>query len=96
MPSAVFSSSSVVAPCRVQVERLVSSRYSDGLASSRPQDWDGREAGVDVVEILGGSHIRLLSSPMQSPPKPGWILMLTGGNEGQGFLWTLYGISRQH
>lgn len=86
---------------RVRVERLISSRYSSKAAAGtcspgveRPDSWDSRVDGTDVVTLDGGETIRLASTPMQSPPKPGWVLMLTGGDAGVGFTWTLYGIPR--
>ena len=76
---------------RVQVSRVISSRYA---GDSRPVSWDLRQAGVDTVEVSGGEVIKLASTPMQSPPRPGWVLMLTGGDEA-GYSWTLYGMSRR-
>jgi hypothetical protein len=88
---------------RVQVAELVSSRYeaaADSLCepengrscSARPLSWDERVGGVDIVTTVGGDSIKLFSSPMQSPPKPGWVILLTGGNSTDGYTWTLYGI----
>lgn len=96
MSFAVSTSQTVVPPCRVQVERLLSSRYSAQPHVERPQDWEARRSGLDEVEIVGGATIRLASSPMQSPPKPGWILMITGGDADNGFVWTLYGLALNH
>jgi hypothetical protein len=96
MSLAVSSSQTVVPPCRIQVQRLVSSRYSGQSHIDRPQDWEARRAGPDEVEIVGGAIVRLSSSPMQSPPKPGWILMITGGDADSGFAWTLYGLAPRH
>ncbi len=86
---------------RVRVERLVSSRYSPKATADtcspgveRPDSWDLRMGGVDVITVDGGETIRLASTPMQSPPKPGWVLMLTGGDSGKGATWTLYGMPR--
>lgn len=86
-------------PARLEVVKLVSSRYESGKGSgqvARPADWDERCSGIDVVQVAGGATVRLLSSPMQSPPKPGWVVMLTGGNENEGYTWTLYGLSASH
>lgn len=85
-------------PAKVQVLELVSSRYTgqDGSPSARPADWDSRKEGIDEVRISSGEVLRLYSSAMQSPPQPGWILMLTGGNDSEGYHWTLYGIPRKH
>lgn len=76
---------------RVRVARVISSRYG---SAERPESWDKRLAGIDVVAVDGGETLRLHSTPMQSPPKPGWVLMLTGGTSEQGFSWTLYGMPR--
>lgn len=89
------------------VAEVVSSRYATVGGTScgrfggkagwkRPQSWDARKAGIDVVRSLNGETVKLASSPMQSTPKPGWILVLTGGSEHDGYSWTLYGISRNH
>jgi hypothetical protein len=85
-------------PAKVEVVEVISSRYSGtcDLGAVRPADWDTRKAGVDEVRIASGEVLRLYSSAMQSPPQPGWILMLTGGNETDGYSWTLYGIPRSH
>ncbi|MFN4896940.1 MAG: hypothetical protein ACK5GN_05440 [Pseudomonadota bacterium] len=77
---------------RVCVDAVLSTRYESG---ERPASWDDRVGGIDVVQVDGGETIRLYSTPMQSPPKPGWVLMLTGVGPGQGLLWTLYGMSRE-
>jgi hypothetical protein len=86
---------------RVNVEKVVSSRYCQRGAEQsgmgwpeRPDSWDQRLGGLDVIIVDGGETLRLASTPMQSPPKPGWVLMLTGGDAGQGFTWTLYGMPR--
>ena len=84
----------IVVPHRVQVLRLVRSRYAPVLGAERPASWDARTGGADVIETLDGRQITLVSSPMQSPPKVGWILMLTAGDEAHGFQWTLYGLAR--
>ena len=83
-------------PVRIEVTELLSSRYDERKTTTnlRPLEWERRLAGVDVVRVSGGQSVTLRSSAMQSPPKPGWILMLTGGNETEGFDWTLYGLSR--
>ena len=83
-----------VLPHRVQVARLISSRYGSALRGERPENWDARRGGTDVIETQDGRQISLASSPMQSPPKVGWILMLTSGDEAKGYQWTLYGLAR--
>lgn len=84
-------SQSMEFPHRVVVEHLVSSRYRCGR---RPQSWDLRVEGIDVIRNSAGEELRLLSNGQQSPPKPGWTLILTSGDSSGGFRWTLYGISR--
>ena len=80
-------------PHRIKVIAVRSSRYQETGTEGRPQSWDMRTGGIDVVEIEGGHTIRLCSSPMQSVPKQGWILMLTAGDPSSGYQWTLYGMS---
>lgn len=86
---------------KVCVAEVVSNRYGiSGDRSAgvgvRPESWDKRKAGIDVVRTDGGATIKLYSSPMQSTPKPGWVIVLTGGSEHEGYSWTLYGMSRNH
>ena len=81
---------------KVVVEEVVSSRYGGGDGGVRPLLWDERRAGNDMVRIGGGEIITLQSSAMQSTPKPGWVLVLTGGSQGEGYAWTLYGITPRH
>ena len=76
-------------PARVRVVKLIESRYQGG---SRPLSWDQRKAGVDVVLAENGKTIRLASDGQQSPPQPGWTILISGGNP-EGYLWTLYGIA---
>ena len=81
-------------PHRVEVKRLLSSRYAAMGRVVRPESWDERHEGGDIIEIADGTRLLLKSSAMQSPPKPGWILMLTAGDARGGYVWTLYGIRR--
>ena len=81
---------------KVCVTAVVSSRYGRFSAGKRPLLWDERVEGREVVKVDGGEEVTLLSSAMQSTPKPGWILVLTGGSESAGFTWTLYGIAPRH
>ena len=81
---------------KVSVAEVVSSRYVGARGGDRPLLWDERRAGKDVVRIEGGETLTLQSSAMQSTPKPGWILVLTGGSQGGGYTWTLYGIPPRH
>ena len=89
---------------KVCVAEVVSSRYRgitsvgrvESAGGERPQSWDQRVAGIDVVRAVGGETIKLHSMAMQSTPKPGWVIVLTGGSEDEGYTWTLYGMSRTH
>jgi len=81
---------------KVCVGEVVSSRYGAANGTTRPLLWDERREGTDVVRVEGGATITLKSSAMQSTPKPGWILVLTGGSEQEGYTWTLYGITPRH
>ena len=82
---------------RIQVSKVISSRYSAWPTSpERPDSWDERMSGCDTVEAEGGEVIRLASSPMQSTPRPGWVILLSDGDSKSGFTWTLYGISPGH
>lgn len=90
-------------PARIQVGELLSSRYGtdphpsdfldDGLP--RPLSWDARVRGVDVIKTVDGATLRLSSSAMQTPPQPGWVLVLTHGSADAGYHWTLYGLPRE-
>ena len=75
---------------RVAIKELVSSRYQDGR---RPESWDLREPGVDVVKTDEGEELKLQSDGQQSPPQPGWTILLTAKAEDGTFSWTLYGIA---
>jgi len=89
-------------PARIQVQELISSRYGDAYKAGdgfddglpRPLSWDARIEGVDVVRSVEGATIKLASSAMQTPPQPGWVLVLTDGSSERGFHWTLYGMPR--
>lgn len=76
-------------PVKVTVVKLVKSRYPN---ARRPVTWDERRAGVDVVETDQGGELLLQSDGQQSPPREGWVIVLTGGNATEGFRWTLYGM----
>ena len=76
-------------PARVRVVKLLESRYQSG---SRPLSWDERKAGVDVVVAEDGKTIRLASDGQQSPPQPGWTILISDGTP-EGYQWTLYGIA---
>jgi len=91
-------------PARIQVHELVSSRYGLGYTPAqdlddglpRPLSWDERVSGSDVVKTHDGHTLKLRSSAQQTPPQPGWVLVLTGGSAEAGYDWTLYGMARKH
>ena len=74
-------------PCSVLVTELISSRYS---SATRPQSWDLRLAGTDVVCASDGRKFKLRSEGGQSPPQPGWEIVLRSGDPVSGYAWTLY------
>lgn len=84
---------------RICVTELIASRYDviEGgarkVGSERPLFWDDRKEGLDVIRGASGEEVRLHSTFMQSPPKPGWVIVLTGGDAENGHSWTLYGIT---
>lgn len=78
-------------PFRVRVKEVVSSRYP---GHERPEKWDGRTSGVDVIQTTEGQKLRLESGGQQSPPQENWEILVTGGDNQQGFTWTLYGIPK--
>ncbi|MCB0353085.1 MAG: hypothetical protein KDD64_06150 [Bdellovibrionales bacterium] len=80
-------------PFRVRVGKIISSRYS---GDSRPANWDLRTPGIDVIESTDGHAIKLESDGQQSPPQPGWEILITGGSEESGYRWTLYGLELKH
>ena len=80
----------VKAPCRIQVAKIVASRYAN---HTRPAQWDSRISGVDVIQTVDQKTVRLLSDGGQSPPKEGWVLLLASGDSEAGFKWTLSGMS---
>lgn len=81
-------------PRKVVVASIVKSRYPQ---NRRPDSWDKRVAGADVVRTSDGSELILQSDGGQAPPQIGWVIMLTSGNHERGYEWTLYGLPRsQH
>jgi hypothetical protein len=84
-------------PALVHVDELVSSRYDDLCLEHRlthgcrPVGWDERRGGIDVVRTREAKLLKLESDGGQSPPKPGWVLILRGGDSERGYGWTLYG-----
>ena len=79
-------------PSRIKIAQIVTSRYAD---NQRPADWAQRRAGVDVIKTSDNKYIKLMSDGGQSPPQPGWVIMLTGGDFQSGYTWTLYGLEQQ-
>lgn len=77
-------------PRRVLVQEIVKSRYA---RDSRPASWDERVAGTDVVRTSEGLVLQLTSDGQQSPPQPGWEILLRDG-DAEGYSWTLYGMPR--
>lgn len=84
-------------PVRVSVKSVVRARYSDSERGTRglfkPDSWDARSQGIDVITTSDGNTINLLSDGGQSVPLPGWVLLLTDGDKEHGYRWTLYGIT---
>lgn len=78
-------------PARVRVAEIVRSRYP---GHQRPLSWDRRMAGTDVIRSEEGETLELASDGGQSPPQPGWEVMLTGNRPDGTFTWTLYGLPR--
>lgn len=78
-------------PKRVRVSSLITSRYEIGL---RPTSWEERVSGIDTIVGDDGITYKLQSDGGQSPPQSGWVILLNSGDANNGFLWTLYGISR--
>lgn len=95
-------------PRKVAVAKVISGRYletagsdrnnscevgsSHGYTLNRPDNWDKRFGGVDVISLDNGETVTLVSSGQQSTPQPGWTLMLTAEKPGVGYEWTLYGL----
>lgn len=82
---------SVELPASIQVESIISSRY---IGHQRPLSWDERKAGVDVVRSIDQKTIRLMSDGGQSPPQPGWTIIISEGDESSGYKWTLYSMPK--
>jgi hypothetical protein len=83
-------------PARVDVAQIVSSRYPAPAASQpkRPLSWDERMEGVDVILTTDGRRLKLLSDGQQSPPLPGWGIVINGGDASSGYRWTLYALGK--
>lgn len=81
---------------KVQVAELISSRYGKSV-SERPLSWDKRKAGLDVIRSVDNKVIELWSDGGQSPPQPGWVILVNPGTPNphlptKGEPWTLFGI----
>ena len=77
-------------PKSILVKEVVSSRYPGAI---RPDSWDDRIAGIDVIIASDGNKYNLLSDGQQSPPQKGWQLVLREGDNRVGYHWTLYGLA---
>ncbi len=77
-------------PRRVRVEKIIESRYADG---KRPLSWDERVEGKDKIQTDDSEQITVFSDGGQSPPQPGWEILLTS-KEDDAFRWTLYGLPK--
>jgi hypothetical protein len=87
LPHMIFS-----LPRRVTVRTIIQSRYFNNL---RPESWDDRLDGIDTIETTDGERIALSSDGGQSPPQPGWVILLISSAEGGASIrWTLYGIPK--
>ena len=83
---------------RITVLEVLSSRYKPG---NKPNSWDKRTDGFDVVKTTEDEVIALDSQGAQSSPDKGWNILLSKDN-GQkeiknfgllsSFSWTLYGL----
>jgi hypothetical protein len=84
----------VTLPRRVTVAELLSSRYDSHInnTESRPDVWGERVSGVDKIRTEDGHELLLQSDGQQSPPRAGWVILLTSGSDQDGFSWTLYGM----
>ena len=89
----------MITPVRIRVGELVRSRYSkvectDFSGLARPADWDERYPGEEEIRTTDGSVVKLLSNGAQPTPQAGWELLLTAGDDRQGYVWTLYGMPK--
>jgi hypothetical protein len=78
-------------PVRKKVSSVISGRYESG---KKPVAWDERISGLDIILDQSGEEVILYSSGDQCTPAPGWELLLTGGSDQGGSIWTLYGITK--
>jgi len=80
-------------PTRIKVKSVAASRYRK-QEGYRPASWEQRKSGIDSVKTTSGEVINLFSDGQQSTPESGWEILLTGGNDKDGYSWTLYGITK--
>jgi hypothetical protein len=78
-------------PLTIRVEKILESRYP---RHARPSSWDERRDGKDIVLTPDGKTITLWSDGQQSPPQPGWEIVLREYEPGVGYTWTLYGMNQ--
>ena len=86
-----MTNSKVAFPFRILVSKVISSRYDDLKGGGRPDNWDLRRSGVDIIQSAAGESLKLSCDGGQSTPHPGWVIMVTGGDSEKGYRWTLYG-----
>jgi hypothetical protein len=72
----------------VEIAQIVSSRYRNNI---RPSSWGLRVEGIDVVITTTGETLSLKSNGGQSPPLPGWKILLRSIDNNNAYTWTLYG-----
>lgn len=78
-------------PARIAVAELVDSRYVDG---KRPEQWEKRLEGIDLIKSEEGAVLKLWSDGGQSPPQAGWGIVLVSGDATRGYNWTLYSLPK--
>ena len=88
-----MADSILTVPSKVTVSSIVSSRYS-ARGHLRPEAWDLRSDGVDIVRTEDGKTLRVWSDGGQSVPQPGWVIHISGGDPINGYHWTLFGMPK--
>jgi hypothetical protein len=91
-------------PTRIVVKEVLTCRYSPG---QRPDSWDARRTGLEVIKTDKDEMLTLLSKGGQSSPDVGWELLLNEQVEElekikiekldddaslPAYGWTLYGV----
>ena len=76
-------------PRIVTIKEVISSRYK---VSSRPQNWDERISGTDVLKTVDDEVLKLVSDGGQSTPKPGWKILLKNQLD-DSYEWTLFAMA---